>query len=353
MTDDASLHTVTTKFVLPVDKEDEAMKSVSVAGTFSSWSAIPLAFVNGCWEVKLGVTPGRHQFKFILDGEWIHDEAKHSVANDQGSRNNTLVVFRGANVTEVSSSCLKNIKPGTAYREKREILKPVSKGLEKCDEVEEHGKKEADELEHARIEAERTHDQDAILRDIREGLIKNAIKREILTPQKEPMDYPVYDVLDDTEESINVDVKQIEDFVPKHLQTNDEMVNWGEEKIHQKNESSENSSEIGVIDETEDKWKVGDRCVAKWRGRYWYNGQIMEIIHDQVLVKYLDYGDEDYANLNELKPVGSLKEDGTLKTDDNHEDLTDDPNAATVAKLGKNNTSTEKKPTLAPTRYAE
>jgi len=350
MTDDNSSNAVTTKFVLAVDEEDEPMKSVAVAGSFTGWSAIPLDFIKGCWEAKIGVTPGRHQYKFILDGEWIHDQRKHSVENDQGSRNNTLMVFRGANVTEVASSCLKNMKSGTAYREKREILKPVSakKVVEKFDEVDELAKKEAEELEAARIEAERTHDQEAILRDIREGLIKNAIKREILTPQKEPMDYPVYDVLDDTEEGIHVDPKQAEEFVPKNFQVN-KKINWGEE----------NGEDVGLTDGDEE-WKVGDSCVAKWRGRDWYNGRIMEIIHDQVLVKYLDSGDEDYANINELKPPGSLKDDGTvkpddgtLKPDDNPKASTGDPTAATEAKLGKSNTSTDKKPTLALSRCAE
>jgi len=346
MTDDNSSHAVTTKFILAVDKKDKAVSSVAVAGTFSSWTAIPLVFVNGFWEVRIDVTPGRHQYKFILDGEWIHDESKHSVDNDQGSRNNSLVVFRGANVTEVASSCLKNIKSGIAYREKkgilkysekREILKPVNRGLGKHDEAKERAKKEDEEIESARIEAERTNDQDAILKDIREGLFK--FKREPFTPLKEPVD-----------------------FVPKHLQTNNEFVNWGEERAG------------GMDGAEEGKWKVGDECVAKWRGRYWYNGIIVEIITDQVLVKYLDYGDEDYANLNELKPAGSLNEDGTIKTgpegdgtlkaaetlialanaaDDNQGASTDDSNAANVSKLGKTNLNTDKKHKLAPNRCAE
>jgi len=357
MTDDNFSHAVTTKFILAVDKKDKAVSSVAVAGTFSSWTGIPLGFMNGCWEVRIDVTPGCHQYKFILDGEWIHDETKHSVDNHQGSRNNTLVVFKGANVTEVASSCLKNIKSGIAYREKkgilkysekREILKPVNRGLTKLDVVKERGEKEDKEIEAARIEAERTRDQDTILKDIREGLYK--FKREPFTPLKESVD-----------------------FVPKHLQTNNEFVNWGEEKVG------------GMDGEEEGKWKVGDECVAKWRGRYWYNGIIVEIIHDQVLVKYLDCGDEDYANLNELKSAGSLNEDGTLKTDSLNEDgtlktgpdedgtmktaealmalanaaddnrgaSTDDSNAAYISKLGKSNLSTEKKHKLAPNRCAE
>ena len=55
----------------------------------------------------LQVVPGSHQYRFIVDGQWRHDNKKPKVENDVGSHNNIMTVFKGATSTEISSSCLK------------------------------------------------------------------------------------------------------------------------------------------------------------------------------------------------------------------------------------------------------
>ena len=53
------------------------LKSVSVAGTFNGWDmgANPLKQVgNRQWSGTVTIQPGRHQYKFVLDGSnWITD----------------------------------------------------------------------------------------------------------------------------------------------------------------------------------------------------------------------------------------------------------------------------------------
>lgn len=47
--------------------------AVFVAGTFNEWntSATPLERdKNGTWTAKLDLTPGRYEYKFLVDGEW-------------------------------------------------------------------------------------------------------------------------------------------------------------------------------------------------------------------------------------------------------------------------------------------
>ena len=36
---------------------------------------------DGSWKVEQIVSPGRHQFKFVVDGLWVHDE--NQVIDDQ------------------------------------------------------------------------------------------------------------------------------------------------------------------------------------------------------------------------------------------------------------------------------
>lgn len=47
--------------------------TVCVAGTFNGWNpaATPLTRRDGgTWEVTLDLPPGRHEYKFVVDGAW-------------------------------------------------------------------------------------------------------------------------------------------------------------------------------------------------------------------------------------------------------------------------------------------
>lgn len=71
-------------------------KSVAVAGSFNEWKPertplVPLG--NGQWKGDLDVKPGRHEYLFVVDGQWLPDpNAKESVANPFGGKNSVLIV---------------------------------------------------------------------------------------------------------------------------------------------------------------------------------------------------------------------------------------------------------------------
>lgn len=71
-------------------------KQVSVCGDFNQWSltATPMKrHGDGHWEATVGLVPGRYQYKFLVDGEWIADPtAQESVRNEFGSVNSVLQV---------------------------------------------------------------------------------------------------------------------------------------------------------------------------------------------------------------------------------------------------------------------
>lgn len=72
-------------------------KQVSVCGDFNDWDpdATPLKPAkDGHWETKLILRPGRYLYKFVADGEWLHDpNAPENVANEHGSLNSVLEVW--------------------------------------------------------------------------------------------------------------------------------------------------------------------------------------------------------------------------------------------------------------------
>jgi|SRR5688572_33505452 len=48
--------------------------AVSIAGTFTDWTLVPMARAkDDDWEFQVRLAPGRHEFKFFVDGRWCCD----------------------------------------------------------------------------------------------------------------------------------------------------------------------------------------------------------------------------------------------------------------------------------------
>ena len=71
-------------------------KQVCVAGTFNEWKPEKTPLVQageGRWVGNLTVNPGRYEYLFVVDGQWMPDpNARESVQNPFGGRNSVLVV---------------------------------------------------------------------------------------------------------------------------------------------------------------------------------------------------------------------------------------------------------------------
>jgi len=72
-------------------------KRVCLAGSFNDWSPEKAPLVSrgdGRWATELRLTPGRHEYLFVVDGEWIPDpNARETVQNPFGGRNSILGVL--------------------------------------------------------------------------------------------------------------------------------------------------------------------------------------------------------------------------------------------------------------------
>ena len=71
-------------------------KRVSVCGDFNGWShsAAPMKrHEDGHWDTTVGLAPGSHQYKFLVDEEWLPDPAaQKNVPNQYGSLNSVVEV---------------------------------------------------------------------------------------------------------------------------------------------------------------------------------------------------------------------------------------------------------------------
>lgn len=73
-----------------------AASDVRLAGEFTAWNTAPLYLArnsDGVWATKITLQPGRYEYKFIVDGQWISDpQCAQSVPNGYGSVNSVAEI---------------------------------------------------------------------------------------------------------------------------------------------------------------------------------------------------------------------------------------------------------------------
>lgn len=77
----------------------EHAKTVAVAGDFNGWSSTSHPMKRGrdkAWTVEVELPPGRHEYKFVVDGkEWWNDPEAPKAPNVWGSDNSYVDVPGG------------------------------------------------------------------------------------------------------------------------------------------------------------------------------------------------------------------------------------------------------------------
>ena len=83
---------VTPKVRLEISKP--GAQSVAVAGSFNSWKPEQASTTgSGGWVKELTIGPGRYEYMFVVDGQWMADpNAKEFAPNPFGGQNSVLVV---------------------------------------------------------------------------------------------------------------------------------------------------------------------------------------------------------------------------------------------------------------------
>ncbi|OHE75272.1 MAG: hypothetical protein A2107_06320 [Verrucomicrobia bacterium GWF2_62_7] len=73
-----------------------AAQSVALAGSFNDWDPkrTPMKDAgNGLWKIEVPLPPGQHEYRFVVDGQWISDPiAKESEPNPHGGDNSVITV---------------------------------------------------------------------------------------------------------------------------------------------------------------------------------------------------------------------------------------------------------------------
>lgn len=81
---------------VPLRFEFPNAASVRVSGSFNDWDQTGLALdrtTDGAWALDLELASGRHEYRLIVDGEWIDvPDATETIENPFGGRNAVLVI---------------------------------------------------------------------------------------------------------------------------------------------------------------------------------------------------------------------------------------------------------------------
>jgi len=66
---------------------DPAATSVFLAGSFNGWAAaaLPMLREGDVWAVVVPLEPGKHEYKFVVDGQWIADPANTVTVGEYGN----------------------------------------------------------------------------------------------------------------------------------------------------------------------------------------------------------------------------------------------------------------------------
>jgi hypothetical protein len=84
---------------------DRGASSVEVVGDFNEWTrgstALKLSGAPGVWAVSVPLTPGRHEYAFIVDGKrWVADPLAVKTTDDFGTESSVIrVVAAGKSET--------------------------------------------------------------------------------------------------------------------------------------------------------------------------------------------------------------------------------------------------------------
>jgi len=85
-----------------------AVEKVQLAGSFTQWKPVEMeknsAEADEKWALKLDLSPGEYEFKFVVDGNWVCDELLPTKTDEEGSRNNVIKVEEKAMSISSASS---------------------------------------------------------------------------------------------------------------------------------------------------------------------------------------------------------------------------------------------------------
>ncbi|KAG8369994.1 hypothetical protein BUALT_Bualt14G0071500 [Buddleja alternifolia] len=114
---------IPTRFVWPYGG-----RVVCISGSFTGWTQWPMTPVEGCptvFQTICSLPPGYHQYKFVVDGEWRHDEHQTFISSNIGTVNTILLTRESDYVPAMLSPQVAPSVPGSSMDVDNETFQRV------------------------------------------------------------------------------------------------------------------------------------------------------------------------------------------------------------------------------------
>jgi hypothetical protein len=74
----------------------QGARLVTLSGAFNNWNPSTTVFARGRgeWLCRIDLAPGKHQYKFVVDGQWIVDPGNPNTEEDSSGNVNSVLVIR-------------------------------------------------------------------------------------------------------------------------------------------------------------------------------------------------------------------------------------------------------------------
>ena len=89
-------------------------QQVCIAGSFNDWhpSVTPMIRLNdGKWAKELALPPGRYEYRFVVDGEWVDDPAATELIRISFGTANAVLEVRPAAPARAGAAARADIPP--------------------------------------------------------------------------------------------------------------------------------------------------------------------------------------------------------------------------------------------------
>ncbi len=91
---------------------DSRAREVALAGGFNNWSTtanVMTQGADGAWSVVVSLEPGEHEYKFVVDGQWIADPDNPATVGDYG--NSGLSIGADGSLAEMKATSNTGLSP--------------------------------------------------------------------------------------------------------------------------------------------------------------------------------------------------------------------------------------------------
>ena len=77
--------------------ERPGARSVSLAGSFNNWDPTENQMsrdLEDVWKARIFLQPGRYEYRFVVDGQWLSDPNAAEIVNNQFGTTNSVLIVR-------------------------------------------------------------------------------------------------------------------------------------------------------------------------------------------------------------------------------------------------------------------